>query len=156
MDGKSGERGWKGVANRRGGVGRAAAIAALTGRHLSGAVAARACFRSTGADSGPSIGRSSLFLYVWRGVRVRWLPPPSLLSQAKTPYTIPPNSFNYNKQFIRSIQDPPTATHASVWWGIARGVSGRGRMEGGRRGGGGKGDSVALVRFETEIIPSMG
>lgn len=117
-----GERGWKGVANRRGGVGRAAAIAALTGRHLSGAVAARACFRSTGADSGPSIGRSSLFLYVWRGVRcVRWLPlfpSPFSSPEPKRPTRFPPpprpNSFNYNKQFIRSIQDPPTATHASV------------------------------------------
>lgn len=89
-----GERGWKEVANRRGGVGRAAAIAALTGRHLSGAVAARACFRSTGADSGPSIGRSSLFLYVWRGVRcVRWLPlfpSPFSSPEPKRPTRFPP------------------------------------------------------------------
>lgn len=80
--------------------------------------------------------------------------PPSLPPRpsAKTPYTIPSNSFNYNKQFIRSIQDPPTATHASVWWGLARGVSGRGWMDGGR----GIASHSSKVRFETEIIPSMG
>lgn len=124
-----------------------------SGRHLSGAVAARACFRSTGADSGPSIGRSSLFLYTCGGVRVRRLPslPPSLLARAKTPYTIPSNSFNYNKQFIRSIQDPPTATHASVWWGLARGVSGRGWMDGGGEGGEGGGQRRTRRKFASKL-----
>ncbi|KAH0535914.1 hypothetical protein KQX54_020044 [Cotesia glomerata] len=101
---------------------RGPTVESHSSRHLSGAVAPRACFCSSGADSGPSIGRSSLFLSIiavpgcvphqhFRG----WHLTRRLNVPTFPPNTTPSNSFNYNKQFIRSIRDPPTGIKWRVW-----------------------------------------
>lgn len=77
------------------------AVVTRSGRHLSEAVAPRACFCFNDADSEPSIGRSSLFLRMCARRCGIQRATGALFSHPRN--TIPPNSFNYDKQFIRSV-----------------------------------------------------